>query len=267
MEGSKRHSAERITQSLSAGLVIRQKEPSNLEMPFNYVDSYLTPTELFLRTQSLSGTADRIRPLSVEHRWSGQQRRPLRAPIVLLGRRRWRIRTWLVGTSAERMKQNQGGQHVEGMGKSQRKSNDAHRITQLCALPRFNVDQDADCQGEPTERHCIERMAEEVQHDDRCQTVRRAPTPRASGRPIRLPRGGTEPPALSCCVDQARGDRGCLSRRSATTSWRQRKSYSGKWCVYRELHPCCLLNVSDDGRAGMPHFEAVGFAVQVEQPT
>ena len=25
-------------------------------------------------------------------------------------------------------------------------------------------------------------------------------------------RGGTEPPALSCCVDQARGDRGCLSR-------------------------------------------------------
>ena len=27
-------------------------------------------------------------------------------------------------------------------------------------------------------------------------------------------RGGTEPPALSCCADQARGDRGCLSRRS-----------------------------------------------------
>jgi hypothetical protein len=33
------------------------------------------------------------------------------------------------------------------------------------------------------------------------QTVRRAPTPRASGHPIRLPRGGTEPPALSCCVN------------------------------------------------------------------
>ena len=28
--------------------------------------------------------------------------------------------------------------------------------------------------------------------------------PRASGHPVRLPRGGTEPPALSCRVDQAR---------------------------------------------------------------
>ena len=27
-----------------------------------------------------------------------------------------------------------------------------------------------------------------------------------------FPRGGTEPPALSCCVDQARSDRGCPSR-------------------------------------------------------
>ena len=44
------------------------------------------------------------------------------------------------------------------------------------------------------------------------QIVRRAPTPRASGHPIRLPRGGIEPPALSCCVDRARGDRGCLNR-------------------------------------------------------
>jgi hypothetical protein len=42
------------------------------------------------------------------------------------------------------------------------------------------------------------------------QIVRRAPTPRASGHPVRLPRGGTEPPALSCCVDQARGGPGCL---------------------------------------------------------
>jgi hypothetical protein len=36
----------------------------------------------------------------------------------------------------------------------------------------------------------------------------RAPTPRASGHPIRLPRGGTEPSAFSRCVDQAKGDRG-----------------------------------------------------------
>src|SRR3954467_15753949 len=34
-------------QSSSAGLIIRQKEPINLETPFDQVDSYLTPTELF----------------------------------------------------------------------------------------------------------------------------------------------------------------------------------------------------------------------------
>jgi DMSO/TMAO reductase YedYZ molybdopterin-dependent catalytic subunit len=31
----------------SAGLIIRQKEPKNLESPFDRLDSYLTPTELF----------------------------------------------------------------------------------------------------------------------------------------------------------------------------------------------------------------------------
>src|SRR3954452_22421933 len=34
-------------QTHSAGLIIRQKEPTNLETPFDQVDSYLTPTELF----------------------------------------------------------------------------------------------------------------------------------------------------------------------------------------------------------------------------
>ena len=34
-------------QSYSVGLIIRQKEPTNLETPFDQVDSYLTPTELF----------------------------------------------------------------------------------------------------------------------------------------------------------------------------------------------------------------------------
>jgi hypothetical protein len=29
------------------GLIIRQKEPRNLETPFDQVDSFLTPTELF----------------------------------------------------------------------------------------------------------------------------------------------------------------------------------------------------------------------------
>jgi len=34
-------------QSYSVGLIIRQKEPTNLETPLDQVDSYLTPTELF----------------------------------------------------------------------------------------------------------------------------------------------------------------------------------------------------------------------------
>jgi hypothetical protein len=34
-------------QRSSAGLIIRQKEPLNLETPLDQVDSYLTPTELF----------------------------------------------------------------------------------------------------------------------------------------------------------------------------------------------------------------------------
>src|SRR5437762_959321 len=34
-------------QSTSVGLIIRQKEPANLETPLDQVDSYLTPTELF----------------------------------------------------------------------------------------------------------------------------------------------------------------------------------------------------------------------------
>src|SRR5580700_4237202 len=39
------HSKEPPT--YSAGLIIRQKEPTNLETPFDQLDSYLTPTELF----------------------------------------------------------------------------------------------------------------------------------------------------------------------------------------------------------------------------
>src|SRR5437870_3784569 len=34
-------------QTYSAGLIIRQKEPTNLETPLDQVDSFLTPTELF----------------------------------------------------------------------------------------------------------------------------------------------------------------------------------------------------------------------------
>src|SRR5882724_1578 len=47
MEGSKKHDINKAGQSSSVGLIIRQKEPTNLETPFNQLDSFLTPTELF----------------------------------------------------------------------------------------------------------------------------------------------------------------------------------------------------------------------------
>jgi hypothetical protein len=63
MEGSKKLSAERISRSLSAGLIIRQKKPTNLEMPFNHVDSYLTPTDLFYVRTGMPEANRRVRPL------------------------------------------------------------------------------------------------------------------------------------------------------------------------------------------------------------
>src|SRR5256884_1452220 len=47
MQGSKKHYVDNTAQFSSAGLIIRQKEPKNLEAPFDRIDSYLTPTELF----------------------------------------------------------------------------------------------------------------------------------------------------------------------------------------------------------------------------
>src|SRR5438876_2330084 len=47
MEGSKKQYVDSTSQFSSAGLTIRQKEPKNLESPFDRIDSYLTPTELF----------------------------------------------------------------------------------------------------------------------------------------------------------------------------------------------------------------------------
>src|ERR1700704_2107832 len=38
---------KKARQSSSLGLIIRQKEPTNLETPFDQVDSFLTPMELF----------------------------------------------------------------------------------------------------------------------------------------------------------------------------------------------------------------------------
>ena len=47
MEGSKPENIDATRQSSPAGFIIRQKEPANLEMPFDQLDSFLTPTELF----------------------------------------------------------------------------------------------------------------------------------------------------------------------------------------------------------------------------
>src|ERR1700732_506014 len=47
MDGSKRQYCDETRKSPPAGRIIRQKEPTNLEMPSDRFDSYLTPTELF----------------------------------------------------------------------------------------------------------------------------------------------------------------------------------------------------------------------------
>jgi DMSO/TMAO reductase YedYZ molybdopterin-dependent catalytic subunit len=47
MEGSTKSHYDDTARSRSTGLIIRQKEPRNLEAPFDRIDSYLTPTELF----------------------------------------------------------------------------------------------------------------------------------------------------------------------------------------------------------------------------
>jgi DMSO/TMAO reductase YedYZ molybdopterin-dependent catalytic subunit len=51
MEDTRKHYTRALSknarQSSSVGLIIRQKDPKNLETPFDQVDSFLTPTELF----------------------------------------------------------------------------------------------------------------------------------------------------------------------------------------------------------------------------
>ncbi|SRR5258706_11579555 len=42
-----RDQIKKARQSFSSGLIVRQKEPHNLETPVDRVDSFLTPTELF----------------------------------------------------------------------------------------------------------------------------------------------------------------------------------------------------------------------------
>jgi DMSO/TMAO reductase YedYZ molybdopterin-dependent catalytic subunit len=47
MQSSDKRYLDNTAPLLGAGLIIRQKEPKNLEAPFDRIDSYLTPTELF----------------------------------------------------------------------------------------------------------------------------------------------------------------------------------------------------------------------------
>jgi DMSO/TMAO reductase YedYZ molybdopterin-dependent catalytic subunit len=61
--------------SSSAGLIIRQKEPVNLETPLDQVDSYLTPTELFYIRSHFP--APRLDAASYRLRIDGAVRNPL----------------------------------------------------------------------------------------------------------------------------------------------------------------------------------------------
>src|SRR5712692_1525218 len=62
-------------QAASGGLIIRQKEPKNLETPFDQVDSFLTPTDLFyIRSHFL---APKLELGSYQLRIDGAVRHPL----------------------------------------------------------------------------------------------------------------------------------------------------------------------------------------------
>src|SRR6266404_170935 len=62
-------------QTISAGLIIRQKEPTNLETPLDQVDSYLTPTELFYIRSHFQ--APKLELASYQLRIDGALRNPL----------------------------------------------------------------------------------------------------------------------------------------------------------------------------------------------
>src|SRR5438034_1702020 len=62
-------------QPSSVGLIIRQKEPTNLETPLDQVDSYLTPTELFYIRSHFP--APRLELASYQLRIDGAVTKPL----------------------------------------------------------------------------------------------------------------------------------------------------------------------------------------------
>src|SRR6266478_1275122 len=74
MERSKTQYLDSTAQLSSAGLIIRQKEPRNLESPFDQIESYLTPTELFyIRSHFPTPALDRA---SYQLRVDGAVERP-----------------------------------------------------------------------------------------------------------------------------------------------------------------------------------------------
>jgi len=86
MDDSKKHYADNTGLSSSVGLTIRQKEPKNLEAPFDRIDSYLTPTELFyIRSHFPTPDLDRA---SYRLRIDGAVRRPLALSYEALRRMR-----------------------------------------------------------------------------------------------------------------------------------------------------------------------------------
>src|SRR5436309_15979529 len=62
-------------QTYSAGLIIRQKEPTNLETPLDQIDSFLTPTELFYIRSHFP--APKLDLASYQLRIDGAVRKPL----------------------------------------------------------------------------------------------------------------------------------------------------------------------------------------------
>src|SRR5258708_5203275 len=66
---------KKTRRSSSAGLIIRQKEPNNLETPFDEVDSFLTPTELFYIRSHFP--APKLELASYQLRIDGAIRNPL----------------------------------------------------------------------------------------------------------------------------------------------------------------------------------------------
>ena len=73
-EASKKHYVGNTALSPAEGLIIRQKEPKNMEAPFDRIDPYFTPTELFyIRSHFPTPSLD---PASYQLRIDGAVRHP-----------------------------------------------------------------------------------------------------------------------------------------------------------------------------------------------